>query len=254
MPLTALLYDHAHDSVAPMKAAIITGAGSGIGRSTALLFAKNDFHVFLLGRDLQKLRATQMDCGERATPIVCDLFQQDHIESAVQQILSSGHSVEVLVNNAGTYVAKPLLETTEQEWIDQFQIHVMGAVRLITSLWPHFVKNHKGSIINVSSTLGMRPAANTSAYSAMKAAQINLTQTLALEGAPHKIRVNAVSPGIVDTPIHASGSVEKMHQAQPLGRVGHPEDIARAVFFLATDSSAWTTGAVLPVDGGINLL
>lgn len=112
----------------------------------------------------------------------------------------------------------------------------------------------QGSIVNVSSTLGVRPTAGTGAYSAMKAAQINWAQSLALEGAQHGIRVNCVAAGIVDTPIHPPGMIHQMHSAQPLGRVGRPEEIAQSIYFLATEQSAWTTGSVLHVDGGINLL
>lgn len=235
-----------------MKSAIITGAGSGIGKATALRFAKEGYHVFLLGRDIQKLQETQKLCAH-GTVLATDLTQSSEAQKAVQSILSSGHQVEVLVNNAGTFVYKPFDQTTEDDWMGQFSIHILAAQRLTQGLWNHFVKNKKGSVINVSSTLGVRPSANTGAYSSMKAAQINWTQSLALEGAPHNIRVNAVSPGIVDTPIHTRDAIAQMHGAQPLGRVGKPEEIAEAIYFLASEKSAWTTGANLHVDGGINL-
>lgn len=236
-----------------MKAAIITGAGSGIGRATALLFAKHNYHVFLLGRDTRKLRITHLECGD-ATSIGCDLTKPDEVDSVMKQIFATNKSVEILVNNAGTFTYNNFESTTEDDWMGQFQIHVLTSVRLSKAVWPQFVKNKKGSIINISSTLGLKSTAGTSAYSAMKAAQVSLTQTLALEGAPHNIRVNCVAPGIVDTPIHPPGAVAQMQNAQPLGRVGRPEEIAQSVFFLASEQSAWTTGAVLSVDGGINLL
>ena len=236
-----------------MKAVIITGAGSGIGRATALQFARNNYHVFLLGRDSRKLRITHLECGD-ATSFSCDLTQYSEIENVVKQIQSTNKTVECLVNCAGTFTYNTFENTTDDDWMNQFQIHVLGTVRLTKLLWPSFVKNKRGSIINVSSTLGVRPTAGTSAYSAMKSAQVSLTQTLALEGSPHGIRVNCVAPGIVDTPIHPPGSIHQMQNAQPLGRVGKPDEIAQSIFFLATENSAWTTGAVLHVDGGINLL
>lgn len=236
-----------------MKSVIVTGAGSGIGRACALLFAKHNYHVFLLGRDTRKLRITHLECGD-ATSISCDLTQPQEVEAAIKQILSTNKTVEILINNAGTFTYNTFENTADEDWITQFQIHVLGTARITKMLWPTFVKNKRGSIVNVASTLGVRSTAGTSAYSSMKAAQISLTQTLALEGAVHGIRVNCVAPGIVDTPIHPPGAIQQMHSAQPLGRVGRPEEIAQSVYFLATDSSAWTTGAVLHVDGGINLL
>lgn len=236
-----------------MKSVVITGAGSGIGRSTALLFARNNYHVFLLGRDARKLRITHLECGD-ATSIVCDITQAEEVNVAAKQILSTHKNVETLINNAGTFTYKTFDQQTEEEWLGQFQVHVLGAVRLTKALWPSFVKNKKGSIVNVSSTLGIRPTAGTGAYSAMKAAQVSWTQSLALEGAPHGIRVNCVAAGIVDTPIHPPGAILQMQNAQPLGRVGRPDEIAQSIYFLASENSAWTTGSILHVDGGINLL
>ena len=236
-----------------MKSVVITGAGSGIGRATALLFARNNYHVFLLGRDSRKLRITHLECGD-ATSIACDITRADEVDSAVKNILSTNKNVEIIVNNAGTFTYKPFDQQTEDEWMGQFQIHVLGAVRLTKAFWPSFVKNKKGSVVNVSSTLGIRPTAGTGAYSAMKAAQVSWTQSLALEGAPHGIRVNCVAAGIVDTPIHPPGAILQMQNAQPLGRVGRPEEIAQSIYFLAGENSAWTTGSILHVDGGINLL
>lgn len=236
-----------------MKSVVITGAGSGIGRATALLFARNNYHVFLLGRDPRKLRITHLECGD-ATSIACDITRPEEVDLAVRQMLSTNKNVEVIVNNAGTFTYKPFEQQTEEEWMGQFQIHVLGAVRMTKAFWPSFVRNRKGSIVNVSSTLGIRPTAGTGAYSAMKAAQVSWTQSLALEGAPHSIRVNCVAAGIVDTPIHPPGSIHQMATAQPLGRVGRPDEIAQSIYFLASEQSAWTTGTILHVDGGINLL
>ncbi len=236
-----------------MKSVIITGAGSGIGRATALRFAKHHYHVFLLGRDPRKLRITHLECGD-ATSIICDLTKPSDVDAAARQILSTNKEVEIIVNNAGTFTYKPFEQQTDEEWMGQFQIHVLGAIRLTRAVWPTFVQNKKGSIVNVSSTLGIRPTAGTGAYSAMKAAQVSWTQSLALEGAPHGIRVNCVAAGIVDTPIHPPGAILHMQNAQPLGRVGKPDEIAQAIYFLASEHSAWTTGSILHVDGGINLL
>ena len=106
-----------------MKSVVITGAGSGIGRATALLFARNNYHVFLLGRDPRKLRITHLECGD-ATSIACDITRPEEVDLAVRQMLSTNKNVEVIVNNAGTFTYKPFEQQTEEEWIGQFQIHV----------------------------------------------------------------------------------------------------------------------------------
>lgn len=147
-------------------------------------------------------------------------------------------------------------------WLRQFEVNLMGPVRIARALFPYFKEHGGGSIVNVASTLGMRPTGPTSAYSASKAAMINWTQSLALEGGPAKIRANCVCPGIVDTPIHSFHSLQNLQKEQtlaqlnplqPLGRIGQPEDVAKAVYFLGSDLSSWTTGSILAVDGGINL-
>ncbi|MFN8846912.1 MAG: SDR family NAD(P)-dependent oxidoreductase, partial [Bdellovibrionales bacterium] len=130
-----------------MKAAIITGAGSGIGRATALQFARNNYHVFLLGRDPRKLRITHLECGD-ATSFPCDLTQAQEVESVVKQILSTNKTIECLVNCAGVFTYNTFENTSDEDWIQHFQIHVLGAARITKLFWPHFVKNKKGNIIN----------------------------------------------------------------------------------------------------------
>lgn len=242
------------------KAALITGAGSGIGAATAREFSSQGYFVYLLGRDKEKLQQTALTCRQGASIIGCDLRDAAMVTKKVQDVLSTPlHRIEVVVNNAGTYQTHSTVEGSDDLWNEQFQIHVMGPVRLARMLFPYFQKHGGGSIVNVASTLGLKPTANTSAYSAMKAAMINWTQSLALEGAGSKIRVNCVCPGVTDTPIHAfhsHSSEEKLKNYgswQPLGRIGTPEEVARAVYFLGSPQSSWTTGAVLAVDGGINL-
>lgn len=137
----------------------------------------------------------------------------------------------------------------------------MSAVRLTSALWPQ-MKESKGSIVNISSTLGIRPIANTAAYSALKAAMNNWTLSLALQGAQDGIKANAICPGIIDTPIHSFHAKETAQQkalfaqaqkAQPLGRTGTPEDIAPMCFQLCQQESSWITGSILNIDGGILL-
>ena len=242
------------------KAAIITGAGSGIGAATALKFANEGYHVILVGRNEEKLKNVAVKI-QSPTILTSDLSDLSKIDSLVEKIKQVPNvQIEVLINNAGIFQRASVQEDTEKIWQDMFQTNLFAPVKLTRLLIPIFQKNKKGSIVNVSSTLGLNTAPNTSAYSASKAAMINWTNSLAIELGSQNIRANSICPGIVDTPIHQFENSEKrteamkfMNTLQPLGRVGTPEDIAHSIYFLASDHSAWTTGAILSVDGGINL-
>lgn len=243
-------------------AALVTGAGRGIGAAIALELSRRGHYVHLLGRNEANLREIQRSIPDSQIH-VCDLSAPDRIRATAARVKAfAAARLEVLVNNAGVFDVHAFTEGGDDVWARQFDVNLMGPVRLTRELWPHFVAIGKGSIVNVSSTLGTMPTERTGAYSAIKSALNNWTISLAQEGGPHGIRVNAVSPGIVDTPIHPfhsltgpekEAALTKMAPLQPLGRIGRPEDVARAVAFLAGDESSWTTGANLTVDGGISI-
>jgi len=245
------------------KAALITGAGSGIGAATALEFSRQGYFVYLMGRSKEKLENVALGCRHGAALLSCDLQDPALVKKRVQEIIENPvYQLEVLINNAGIYKTHTSETSTDEIWREHFEINMLGPERLTRLLIPYFKKYKKGSIINISSTLGLKPSGPTGAYSALKAALNNWTQNLALELGPFGIRVNSLCPGLVDTPIHPFHSFpeEKKQEAlknfaglQPLGRVGSPDEIARSVYFLGSDSSSWTTGAILSVDGGINL-
>ena len=246
------------------KAVIITGAGSGIGEATCLEFAKNGYFIFLLGRRIEALQKVLSHFQNQGLALACDLKNLASVRSTVQTILNQADvQVTTLVNNAGVFVRKDFEESSDDLWMYQFDTNLFGAVRITREVYPFFKKQKSGSIINVSSTLGLSPSAGVSAYSASKAAMVNWTQTLALEGGPFGIRANCVCPGIVDTPIHGFHNLDEkrksraltlMQELQPLQRIGTSSEVAASIFFLGSEASAWTTGAVLAVDGGINLL
>ena len=245
------------------KAALITGASSGIGKASALTFAKNGYFVYLMGRDKGRLEETASLCPAGASILSCDLKDPVAVKKRLEEVLHHKlYKLEILVNNAGIYQRHSVEEGSDELWREQFEVNVLAPVRLARALFPYFKAQGGGSIVNVSSTLGLSPVSNTSSYSAMKAALNNFTQTLALEGGAHNIRVNAVCPGIIDTPMHAFHSMatedkktalEQLKGLQPLGRFGTVEDIAKAIYFLGSDQSSWTTGSLLSVDGGVNI-
>lgn len=242
------------------NAVAITGAGSGIGAATAIEFSNHKYHVFLIGRDVQKLKKTASLCQNSTEIITCDLQNSKSISNCAKSIKKITKSLSGIVNNAGIYKSVNPTEDSLENWGSQFQTNLFGAVQLTYELLP--LLNKYAFITNVSSTLGLRPTGNSCAYSASKAAMNSWTQSLALALAPKKIRVNAVCPGLVETPIHGfdkmssllkKKTLETMKDFQPLGQVGKPEDIAKAIYFLSSTDSNWTTGTLLSVDGGINL-
>jgi NAD(P)-dependent dehydrogenase (short-subunit alcohol dehydrogenase family) len=239
---------------------VITGASQGIGAATAVHFTKKGWDVILIARNLENLKAVQKLCSPNSISISCDLSDQKQIDNAVSEIRKNKIQPSCIVNNAGIFKTHSNIEASLDSWIKQFQINLFGAVHLTQKLVPQMKR--PGSIVNVASTLGLKPTAETAAYSASKAAMINWTQSLALHLGKENIRVNAVCPGIVDTPIHGFHSlpsykksevIGKMSGLQPLGRIGTSEEIAKSIYFLGSDESSWTTGAALSVDGGINL-
>lgn len=225
--------------------ALITGAGSGIGQATAQALSSQGAATILLGRDLKKLVATQSTLQSPSELLLCDLTSIDNIEKVGQFFKKNKKTLDLLVNNAGVFSFQSFQEASDEEWVKQWHTNFLGPVRLTKTLLPFF--NEGASIINVGSTLGISPIANTGHYSSSKAALQNWTQALALELAP-KIRVNAISPGLVQTAMNPNPA----HDRQPMQRMGQPSDIADAIVYMA--GAEWMTGSIVPLDGGISLL
>jgi NAD(P)-dependent dehydrogenase (short-subunit alcohol dehydrogenase family) len=235
------------------RVALITGGGTGIGRSTARQLGEAGWSVAVTGRRPEPLEEAIGPLEDRGLAIVGDVSDPDGCAAMVERTVEEFGRLDLLVNNAAVYGPAPVVEDQEESWRRHFEVNVHGPWRLCRLAHPHLKVSGAGAVVNVLSTLAHNAAGTISAYCSSKSALEMLTRCLALEWAPDGIRVNAVSPGVVDTPIHPPGIAETMGPAHPLGRIGQPDEVARAILFLASDASAWTTGANLDVDGGIRI-
>lgn len=244
------------------KIAIITGASSGIGQQIAVDLSSQGYECFLLSRNTDKLKKTQELCPNSKI-LSLDLESPEDIIFKSENLLSLLSNISnqhaVLINNAGIVERLPFEKTPMTSWKKQFQVNLFGPVLLTQKLLPFLEQQKSARIINISSTLGLKPIQDTSAYSASKSAMNNWTQSLALELASKNILASAICPGIIETPIQGfyktsdSNLRNTLNKMQPLNRVGQPEDISQAVSFLANPLNTWMTGVILPVDGGISL-
>lgn len=237
------------------KAAIVTGAASGIGRAVAALFAAEGATVWALDIDADGLAGF-------ANAEVVDVSDAAAVDAAVARIDAAAGGIDLLVNCAGAYALEPWLEIEPAVWDRIFAVNARGVMQMIQAVARTMVARGKGGVvINIASGAGRRGDLNSVAYSASKAAAISITQSAALGLAPHGIRVNAIAPGPVDTAMWArvvalrsnrgDQSAEQMKARVPLQRISTPEEQARVALFLAGDDSAYITGQTLNVDGGL---
>jgi len=234
---------------------VISGASSGIGLETARMLASKGAEVCLTARRADPLAAAAKEIGDGAWAWPCDVADPESVVALAAEIKTRWGAVDGLVNNAGFAPMARLDETPNDVWDETFAINVRGPFLLCRELGPMLKEGESPSVVNVSSTLAERAIQGMAAYNASKAALNQLTRSLALEWAP-QVRVNAVMPAVVETPIHAtrgmsSEQVEAMGEMHPMRRVGQPEDVAAMISFLLSDASSWMTGAVIPVDGGM---
>ena len=241
------------------KVALITGAGSGIGRACALAFAREGAKVVLVGRTAKKLELVANQIGPQALIHAADVSQRTDNESAVKAAVEKFGALHVLVNNAAVLIAGTAESHTEEEWDQTFGANVKGVWLLSRAAIPEMRKAGGGSIINIGSALSLVGARNRVAYAASKGAVLLMTKSMALDHGAEQIRVNCVCPGIVETELVAKfitqapdpAAARKQREAlHPIGRFGKPEDVAELTVYLASDESRWVTGAAFPVDGG----
>jgi 3-oxoacyl-[acyl-carrier protein] reductase len=239
------------------KTALVTGAGSGIGKCIAETYAREGARVALADIDRDAAKSAARAIGNNAIAVHCDVTKQAEIAAARDETLSAFGGLDILVNNAGaTHVNKPMLQIDEAELDRIYAINVKGVFLFCQAVVPHFRKQGSGTIINIGSTAGLRPRPGLSAYNATKGAVHMLTKSLAVELAPDRIRVCAIAPVATDTPLlpsflgPAEGMREKFIASVPLGRLAQPQDIANAALFLASAEAEFMTGNIVEVDGG----
>jgi NAD(P)-dependent dehydrogenase (short-subunit alcohol dehydrogenase family) len=241
------------------KVAIVTGAGSGIGRACALALVREGAQVALVGRRKERLEEVAREAGGSALAIAADVSKPGDIERVLEQTARVFGGINILLNNAGVLHAGTAEQVTEAQWDETFNINVRGVWLLSRAVLPHMRKAGSGSIINVASVLGINGARNRAAYAPSKGAVVLLTKCMAIDHGHENIRVNAICPSFVETDLTAAvlskaadpDAVRRERiGVHPLGRLGKPEDLAGLAVYLAGDESSWATGAVFPVDGG----
>ncbi|MDA8368643.1 MAG: SDR family oxidoreductase [Nocardiopsaceae bacterium] len=241
------------------KVAIITGASRGIGLATARRIVDEGGKVAITGRTPETLDKAVFDLGgaDTALAIAGKAHDADHRSQVIEQTLAAFGRIDILVNNTGT---NPVFDATVNvepaAMAKIFEINVIAAASWAAAVHHAWMKDNGGAIVNVASLAGQHPSPGIAVYGASKAALINLTQQLAYELAPQRIRVNAVAPGVVKTSFATAlfeNNEAEVAAGYPLGRLGVPEDVAAAIAYFASDEASWVTGQTLTLDGGRTL-
>ncbi len=239
------------------KVTIITGAGSGIGKGTALMFGREGAKVVVADVNEKGGGETAneiMQNGGEAFFAKLDVSNREQIKNVVQETLNKYGKIDVLINNAGIIQDALVVKMTEEQWDRVLSINLKGPFNCIQAVVGTMIEHGGGVIINVSSIVGLYGNIGQTNYAAAKAGLIGMTKTLAKELGKKGIRVNAIAPGFILTPMTASipeKILEMMKEKTPLKRLGLPEDIANTLLFLASDEASFINGTVISVDGGL---
>ncbi|MEZ5651629.1 MAG: SDR family NAD(P)-dependent oxidoreductase [Burkholderiaceae bacterium] len=242
---------------------VISGAASGIGRETAMVFRREGAAVTLLDRDAAgldaALAAVRADAGPTALAVAADITDRAAVDTAIRAAADAMGGIDGVVGSAGIDCLKPFGELAVDDWRRVLDVNLTGAFHLSQAALPHLRAAGAATIVHIASGAALRPLAGRTAYCAAKAGLVMFAKTLAVDLAADGVRVNAICPGIIETPLFRqsidaaddpSAELEKVLERYLIRRVGRPSDIANAALFLSCDESAHVTGTALAVDGG----
>ena len=239
------------------KTVIVTGGSRGIGAAISSLFAEEGFNV-IVNYNASEAMCMELcnkltDKGFSCKPFKADISDPEQANSLIKFAIDSFGSLDVLINNAGISEFSLFTDITDEQWNKMISVNLTGTFNTCRAAAKEMIKNHSGSIVNISSMWGLSGASCEVHYSASKAGVIGLTKALAKELGPSNIRVNCIAPGVIKTDMTVlltPETFESLKQETPLMRIGDPTDIANAAFFLSSDKASFITGQILSVDGG----
>ena len=237
------------------KTAIITGGGSGIGLATARAFCKEGAKVILFGRRKEKLISAADELGDSVLIVQGDMTHNDDLDQLINKTLNNFKGIDILVNSAGLFNGAPLHEISDSQWDGMMDINIRSVFQLTRRVLPIMMTQKSGSIVHISSILGLIAVPQVAAYNVSKGALNQFSRSIAVEYGSYGIRSNSICPGLIETDMTAdlmkdASLMQEWSKEYPIGRFGKPEDVASACLFLASDESSFITGTVLPVDGG----
>jgi 3-oxoacyl-[acyl-carrier protein] reductase len=241
------------------RVAIVTGSGQGIGRGVALCLARAGAHLVIADQAAERIppvAAAVEDLGVQALGLTIDVSRSDDVQRMVQQTIQRFGQIDILVNDAGRVLVKPMVEQSEADWDRIVDTNLKGVFLCCRYVVPEMIERKRGVIINIASIAAFHVTVPHVPYAASKAGVVALTRDLAYEVARYGIRVNVIAPGPIETPMSQAVSAEQRQgivRAVPLSRIGQPEDIGQAAAFLASDAASFITGVTLPVAGGSDL-
>lgn len=238
------------------RTAVITGGGSGLGLGIARIFVKYGARIVIIGQNEEKLKNACAELGDTSSYVQLDITNLDRIPSVMNEIYESYGSIDILVNCAGKHLKKNVLDTTDEEYLDILKIHLLASFSLTREAAKHMKFTGGGSVIMISSMSSVMSMEKVVAYSTAKTSVLGLMRGVIAEFAPYNIRVNAIAPGWIDTPmLHEAIDNDPIRKNKILNRIpthefGFPDDIGYAALYLASDAGKYVNGVFLPIDGG----